>query len=380
MNKAVHALVYVILAVAGVALYFEMNLFEKRELLQDSNKQLRDCIVELSKVIEAEDAPANAVKRVEVGIDKEPCEARELDEPQLTPLLEDYHPQYEVGDLPLMKWGGTQAEQLRKHYALEDGKKKPDNANPGKYLTTGKGTAQELIDVIVDRAKKQYANLQKTRNELANLRGKLTDLAEAYNKLPKEIRRNKVEIANKEKDIERLEDEKKNLEDQLQKAKAEVEEQKTEIKSLQEERDAAKDETEAVKEDLAKAKETVERLTNMLKTQSSAPRAAGGGAVAGGGQLTSGEKGKVSAVDNGRLYAVVKFEDAALDELIGAERNGALPPHEMLVVREDAQKKKRIVGKIRLRQWTPKTNFVKVDILQDWQQAPIEVGDVILPD
>ena len=152
---------------------------------------------------------------------------------------------------------------------------------------------------------------------------------------------------------------------------------------LKEEVTAAKDETEAVKEDLNKAKETVERLTNMLKTQTSAPRVASGPAV-GGGQLTTGDKGKISAVDNERLYAVVKFDDAALDELIGAERNGALPPHEMLVVRvakgADGKDSSKIVGKIRLRQWTPKTNLVTVDILQDWQQAPIEVGDVIRPD
>ena len=41
MNKAVHALVYVILAVAIVAVFFEMKLFEKKELLTDSNEQLR---------------------------------------------------------------------------------------------------------------------------------------------------------------------------------------------------------------------------------------------------------------------------------------------------------------------------------------------------
>ena len=100
--------------------------------------------------------------------------------------------------------------------------------------------------------------------------------------------------------------------------------------------------------------------------------------------MTSGDKGKISAVDNERLYAVVKFEDAALDELIGAERNGALPPNEMLVTRAakgaDGKDSWKIVGKVRLRQWTPKTNLVTVDILQDWQQAPIEVGDVIRPD
>ena len=56
MNKAVHALVYVILAVAGVALYFEMKLSEKKALLKDSNEQLRKCIVELSSYLESSNA------------------------------------------------------------------------------------------------------------------------------------------------------------------------------------------------------------------------------------------------------------------------------------------------------------------------------------
>ena len=382
MNKAVHALVYVILAVAGVALYFEMNLFEKKELLKDSNEQLRNCIVKLSSFIEAEDAPAD--KPIEVGIDKEPREAREVDDPQLTELLDDYHPEYEKSNLKLMKWGDAQAVQLRKLYDLDsDGNKKPDPATPGKFVTKGPGTAQELVDKITERAGKQYDKLNRTRTELAKVRTKIQELAGEYNKLPKEIRLNKIEIEKKEKEIEKLTGEKKAVEDELQKSKGEVEELKAEVTSLKDEVSAAKDETEAVKEDLNKAKETVERLTNMLKTQT-APRVASGSAAAGGGQLTNGDKGKISAVDNERLYAVVKFEDAALDELIGAERNGALPPHEMLVIRTvkgaEGKDSSKIVGKIRLRQWTPKTNLVTVDILQDWQQAPIEVGDVIRPD
>ena len=136
-----------------------------------------------------------------------------------------------------------------------------------------------------------------------------------------------------------------------------------------------------MKEDLAKAKETVERLTNMLKTQTAAPRAAGGGVAAGGGQLTNSNKGTISRVNNKELYVIVKFDDAALDELIGPERNGALPPHEMLVVREDAQaKQKKVIAKIRLRQWTPKTNLVVADILLDWKQEDIKENDVVRPD
>ncbi len=383
MNKAVHVLVYVILAVAGVALYFEMKLFEKKELLKDSNEQLRNCIVKLSSFIEAEDAPA--ASGLEAKKDVSAREAREVDDPDMENLLEDYHPEYEKTDLKLMSWGTSQSAQLRKLYALDaDGNKKVDEANPDKFIMTGEGTAQQLIDNITGRANKQYEKLGKTRQELANVRTKLQKLVGDYNELPKEIRLNKIEIEKRGKEIEQLTTEKAAVEDQLQKSKAEVEELKTEVTSLKEEVSAAKDETEAVKEDLNKAKETVERLTNMLKTQTSAPRASTTGAVTGGGQLTNSDKGTVSFADNKKLYVIVKFEDAALDELIGAERNGALPPHEMLVVRDakgaDGAQKKRIVGKVRLRQWTPKSNLVTAEILQDWQQAPIEKGDVVRPD
>ena len=381
MNKAVHALVYVILAVAGVALYFEINLFEKKELLKDSNEQLRNCIVTLSSFIEAEDAtPASGL---EAKKDVSAREAREVDDPDMENLLEDYHPEYEKTDLKLMKWGDSQAAQLRRLYALDvEGNKQPDAANPGKFITKGPGTAQELVDSITGRASKQYEKLGKTRQELASVRAKLQKLVTDYNELPKEIRLNKIEIEKRGKEIEKLTSEKAALEDQLQKTKAEVEDLKAEVTSLKDEVASAKDETEAVKEDLEKEKKKVEHLTNLLKTQTATPRASG--AVAGSGQLTNGDKGKIASANNKKMYVIVKFEDAALDELLGADRSGALPLHEMLVAKTvkgaDGKESRQIVGKIRLRQWTPKTNLVTADILADWQQSPMEVGYVVFPE
>ena len=381
MNKAVHALVYVILAVAGVALYFEINLSEKKELLKDSNEQLRNCIVKLSSFIEAEDT--TAAPGLEAKKDVSAREAREVDDPDTENLLEDYHPEYENVDTKSMNWGDAQAVQLRKLYYLEDGSKKPDLATPGKFITKGPGTAQELIDKIIERAGKQKEALKKTRAELKNLREKLQVLVGDYNKLPKEIRLNKIDLEKKDKEIETLTKEKAEVEDNLQKSQEEVKELKNEVVSLKEEVTAAKDETIAAKEALDKAKETVDNMKAILQKRTAEPRAAVG-PVTGGGQLTNGDKGTIQTVSNEKLFAVIKFDDAALDELIGSDRNGALPPHEMLVVRDekgaDGAQKKRIVGKVRLRQWTPKSNLVTAEILQDWQQAPIEKGDVVRPD
>ena len=57
MNKALHAIVYLILLLAGAALYFEMNIFEKRNLQNDSITQLADYLVKISHTIEKADAP-----------------------------------------------------------------------------------------------------------------------------------------------------------------------------------------------------------------------------------------------------------------------------------------------------------------------------------
>ena len=381
MNKAVHALVYVILAVAGVALYFEINLFEKKELLKDSNEQLRNCIVKLSSFIEAEDAPP--AQGLDAKKDVSAREAREVDDPDTENLLEDYHPEYEKADLKLMKWGDAQAAQLRRLYALDaEGNKQPDVANPGKFITKGPGTAQELVDSITGRASKQYEILGKTRHELASLRAKLQKLVTDYNELPKEIRLLKIEIEKRDKEIEKLTSEKAALEDQLQQTKAEVEDLKTEVTSLKDEVATAKDETEAVKEDLEKERKKVEHLTNLLKTQAAAPRTTG--PAAGGGQLTNGDKGTIASANNKKMYVIVKFEDAALDELLGADRNTPLTPHEMFVAKTvkgaDGKESRQIVGKIRLAKWTPKTNLVTADILAEWQQSPMEVGYVVFPE
>ena len=363
------------------------NLFssEDEERLKDSNEQLRNCIVKLTSYIEAEDAPYTDM--LEAKKDVSPREAREVDDPEMENLLEDYHSEFEMTDLKRMNWGNPQFAQLCRPYDTDAEGKKQINTNKSGagrrvYIQEGAGTAQELIDAIIDRATKQYDKLRRTRQELVVLRMALQKLADEYNELTKEIRLNKIEIEKRWKEIEKLTEEKKAVEDDLQKAKAEVEEQKTEIKSLQEEVRTAKDETIAAKEALDKAKETIDNMKALLQKRSAAPRAQVAGPVTGGGQLTRGDKGTIQNVNNEKLYAVIKFDDAALDELIDSDRTGALPPHEMLVVRpaQGENGKTKFIGKVRLRQWMPKTNLVTADILADWQQEPVKVNDVVRPD
>ena len=378
MNKALHALVYVILAVAGVALFFEIKLYEKRELLSERNDQFADSIVKVAGTIEKVNAAAPANTEHEAHQDVSPVEAKEVDTPQKKNLLEEYNWVLEAANNETFNWGSGERAQLRVLYKLDDeGKKIPDPGYPGSFVKSGPGTAQELLDQLFDRANAQRANLNTTRAELRQLRQKLEALVREYNERLVDARKDKVTIGKHEGTIADLEEQKKAVEEQLQKAKAQVEEQNSEIASLKDDVTNEKQKTEEALEELAKEKKVKEQLMQMLKKQaaSQSVAAAPGSAVT---SLPAGDKGTLVFVDNVNMFVIVKFSDEAIQELVGAERQNALPPLEMGVRRKGAAGAKDLyVGHIRLHQLIQGTNYVKANILRDWVQAPAAVGDIV---
>lgn len=375
MNKALHALVYVILAVSVAALYFEYNLYGKKELLKSRNRQLEDCLVTLSKTIEKAD-PAKAATVPEARKDVSQIEAKAVESPETENLLEDYPAQLEEQNLEKMNWGDKERVQSRNLYKLDaEGNKIPDAANPGDFVKKGPGTAQELLDKIVDRAKAQQTTLNNTRAELANVRAKLEKLVTDFNKLPPEMRQDKITIEEKKKQIEELEAKKAELEDNIGKLKTQIEDLNAEIKSVKEELQAAKDETEKVNEDLAKEKKKVEHLQKIIQEMNN--RLQGGqGQTSAGTNVTTGNKGKIVSIDNTLMFAVIEFTDDAMKELLGPERNGVLPQIEMGIRRKGFNGPAgEFVGRVRLRQCVAGKNFVIADVLGDWQQAVAQKGD-----
>ena len=378
MNKALHAIVYLILLLAGAALYFEMNIFDKRNLQNDSITQLADYLVKISNTIEKEDA-AKTGTAPEARKDVSPVEAKAVETPEMENLLEDYAAHLEGQNLPTMGWKDAEKAQLRRLYLLDDeGKKMPDAANPGEYVMKGKGTAAELLDQLFDRAKAQQANLNNTRAELATVRAKLETLAGEYNKLKPPARQSKIEIEELKGKVEATEKERDAAKEQVTKIKGQIEDLNSEITSLKDEVSSAKDETEAAKEDLAKEKQRYEQLKKLfqqVQAQAQAPAAgaAGGVAVA---ALSAGDKGKLVEVNNEYMFAVVEFSDAGIKELLGENRQNPLP-HLELGVRRKSGTSDRYIGRLRLRQSVAGKNFVIADILGDWQQAPMEKGDAV---
>lgn len=377
MNKALHALVYVTLVVAAAALFFEIQLDGKRELLKDRNRQLEDYIVKISNTIEKSDA-AKPASLPEARKDVSAVEAKLVDSPETENVLEDYPVQLEEANLDTLKWDDKERIQLRQLYKLDgEGNKIPDAANPGDFVKKGAGTAQELLDQLFERAKAQQAKLNTTRAELANVRTKLEALVNDYNKLKPEGRQDKVSLEEKKAQIEELEQAKAAVEEQLTKTKSQIDDLNAEIKSLKDERDTAKDETEAVKEDLAKTQKLVDQLKKLLQNQPARQQTVASGTV-NVAPLTVGNKGKIVEVNSKLMFAVVEFDEDAMKELLGPERQNALPQLEMGIRRTGFQGPAgEYVGRLRLRQSVAGKNFVIADLLGDWLQTEVKKGDVV---
>lgn len=377
MNKALHALVYVTLVVAAAALFFEIQLDGKRELLKDRNRQLEDYIVKISNTIEKSDA-AKPASLPEARKDVSAVEAKLVDSPETENVLEDYPVQLEEANLDTLKWDDKERIQLRQLYKLDgEGNKIPDAANPGDFVKKGAGTAQELLDQLFERAKAQQAKLNTTRAELANVRTKLEALVNDYNKLKPEGRQDKVTIEEKKAQIEELEQAKAAVEEQLTKTKSQIDDLNAEIKSLKDERDSAKDETEAVKEDLAKTQKLVDQLKKLLQNQPARQQTVASGTV-NVAPLTVGNKGKIVEVNSKLMFAVIEFDEDAMKELLGPERQNALPQLEMGIRRTGFQGPAgEYVGRLRLRQSVAGKNFVIADLLGDWLQTEVKKGDVV---
>ena len=382
MNKALHLVVYLILIAAVAALVFEKSLFDKRALLGDRNRMLEDYIVKIANTIEKADAPRSMVAP-EAKKDISPIEARQIDSPEMSNLLEEYNAQLESGNLETFKWDTSQVRlQLRQLYYLENGQTVPDVANYNKPMTKGKGTMADLLDQLLERAKAQQASLNTTRSALAELRGKFEAEVSDYNKLKPEVRAAKVNEDELKQKVSQVNQEKMVLEEQLTKLKSRVEEQSGEITSLKDEVSTAKDETAVAKEECAALEKKVQQLQKLMQQMAQQQSQSAGTSVSGGASavtsLPAGSKGKVADVNNKLMFCVIEFSDEAMDQMIGSARKNALPALTLGVLRKGFKGAAgEFVGKVRLRQSVAGKNFVIADILGDWSQAPMEKGDVI---
>ena len=378
MSKLLHVLVYVFLAFASAALYFELDLNKKRTELTDRNRMQEDYFIRIAKTVEKADPAKDA--SFEIKKDNSPVEARLVDSPDMENILEEYPASLEQANLETYNWDNTADKaQLRTVYVLDfEGNPVMDG---NEFLKAGKGTEQELLEKLFESAKTQQSRLNSTRAALTDLRGKLENVVNELNKLKPEARQDKVTIGEKNERITKLEGEKTDLENQITKIKSQVDELNTEITSLKDEVTTAKDETEAAKEEVAKSKKMIDQLKQMLKDsiQSQSGRAASGTVAI--TSLPAGDKGKVIEADNENMFAIVEFSSETLKEIKGDDASRPLPALELGIRRPGFKGEAgEFIGRLRLRQEVKGKPYVICDILGAWEQDKVAPNDIIFAD
>ena len=375
MNKVLHVLVYVFLALAAAALYFELQLNSKRSELTDRNRLQEDYLVKIARTIEKSD-PAKDMS-LEIKKDASPVEARLVDSPDMNNVLEDYNgalEQTRTGDDVTYKWGENERRQLRMVYATDvNGEPLMDGTQP---LMRGPGTEDELLNKLFESAKAQQARLNTTRAALADLRAKLEAAVSEINRLKPEARQDKVTITELKAKFAEIEQERDKAQSDVAKIKAQIDELNGEIASKTDELQKKDEEIEAKNEEIAKAKQLNENLRKMLQTSiqtQGTASAAGAGTVV--TSLPAGDKGRIVEVDNEKMFAIVSFAEEAMKELKGDDLAKPLPAIDLGVKRGDT-----FVGRIRLRQEVKGKPYVICDILGAWEQDKLAEGDTVFAD
>ncbi len=375
MNKVLHVLVYVFLALAAAALYFELQLNSKRSELTDRNRLQEDYLVKIARTIEKSD-PAKDMS-LEIKKDASPVEARLVDSPDMNNVLEDYNgalEQTRTGDDVTYKWGENERRQLRMVYATDvNGEPLMDGTQP---LMRGPGTEDELLNKLFESAKAQQARLNTTRAALADLRAKLEAAVSEINRLKPEARQDKVTITELKAKFAEIEQGRDKAQSDVAKIKAQIDELNGEIASKTDELQKKDEEIEAKNEEIAKAKQLNENLRKMLQTsiqtQGTASATGAGTAVT---SLPAGDKGRIVEVDNEKMFAIVSFAEEAMKELKGDDLAKPLPAIDLGVKRGDT-----FVGRIHLRQEVKGKPYVICDILGAWEQDKLAEGDTVFAD
>jgi len=375
MGNVLRWLVCVILALGVGALVLAILLFNKRELLVGRTHLLETQLIKVAKTIEAVD-PGDAGQPHYTEKDLSPVTSAAVEAPEHSDFWGKYQYKLEPSSSPVLTLDFDTDQkklQLRQYYQMAAGKCVSDPLT-GKKSVKGPGTMQELMDQMLDRAQKQQATLNKTREELLKIRQELQTTIDDYNKIKTGARADKKAVEEKQAQIAKLNDE-------AQAAKRQIDTLEGEKRALNAEVAEEKNEVSKQKSQIDELDKQVKSLTKKLEVPEPMPRAISAPVQASDlflGKLTPGDKGKIIAMDNTLKFVVAELSDSFMTELLGPNREGSLPQVELMVRRPGLKSSSGdFVTRIRLRQALRQQNLVVADILIDWEQSPIEKNDVI---
>lgn len=378
MGKLLRVLVVVLFVLSAGALTLGIMLFNKRELLLGRTQSLEQNLRALSESFLESEPPterdADFVRRDIDNVGPQP-----LDAPETSTFWETYQLHLEEQDLPKMNLGTRErTRQLMRYYVRDNIETYLLTGNP-KIVTDDFGrprtrveedepyepTLQNLLDEVLERAGGQYALLNETRQQLTDVREELVRTIEELNQTKQNLRRRLAEIVelnaridSLQADVRRLEARERELEEEVRMKDDQIRDHEGTIAQLEDDKIQMQDRITALEEELEamRAEEVIERIDDPVRIR-----------------LDPGLKGKVVEVNPEWNYAILELTEEAMAEL-GQLRVEWPPPAELLLKRPDRDD---FVTKVRVVQIKRDRRLAIVNILSDWQQLPVEKGDVV---
>ncbi len=366
MNIVLRILVILTLILNGVALWFAMELYGKRNLLIDRNILFRDFTVQVAKTFEAEEPVIENTAANHTARDISPVTLASAD---ITPDRSDYWESYKEGyeKMDNKSYQIENTSDLDEVYEL-DAEGKPKKDFQGNPVKDGAPLDSALKDVL-KKAMDQRARMNNIRAQLTNIREEYEDTVTELNDVKKQGRESLKTIAAKEEQIATLESEKSQLEGQVSELKDQVQTLEDDKVAMQGDLDKVTEENETLRGEVEKLKATIDKIA-----QSGTRGVNADAAMA--ANITAGVKGRVVRSDNSYNFCIIKLDENAIAELIGADGERELPEIDYYV-RRKGDDKGEILGKVRLRTLTKDAGVVICDILTEWKQGEILRDDEI---
>lgn len=385
MGKALKILTVIVFILSIVAFVLGMMNFNKRELLIARTHVLETSIIKLAGTLEAADPVFEGVPdHHEYDVDE--VSDMPNDNPAESDFWTNYKDAYEVMGGATMNLNTDDSRvTLRQYYfkAMDESPNKPDylNGKPqknalGVFKTEGEGTMKNLLAQVQDRANKQQALLNSTREQLKVVREELETVIDLLNTEKKAHRQSKATITALNKKIADLEVQIDGLNKKIAQLEREKLELNDKISSLESELAQKNEEIASQASEIATLKEEIKRLTQTDAVGAVGDEKAGTSKII----LTPGVKGEVVGVNHEYSLVVVKLTDATMKELLGEDLSGEFVPIEVMVIREGYNGTAgNIVTRLRIERISRDgTNLGYADNLYGWEQTPVEIGDKLI--
>jgi vacuolar-type H+-ATPase subunit I/STV1 len=377
MGKFLRVLTVFIFLLTMASLTLASMLFAKREILKGRTQKLEQGLIKLARTLEAEPPAEPEDPETYPARDISDCTEEILETPTKSEFWNTYKQQLESLDQNIIDLN-SRTRDLMSYYEIDPVTSKPKrHPVTNAKITDSENTTQGVIDYVIERAGAQYDILIETRQQLTAIRSELIDTINELNGHKSTLREKLAAIVELNNKIAELNNKIVDLQNQVAERDEEISRLQGDIANLQQEKAILEEENETHKLKIEEQKQIIQDL----RFQIDADRKKGDTTLATKTfivdehltKIAPGVKGTIASVDQDHRFVVMELTPEFVQELLSLVTNEGLPLIEMLVKRGED----KFITKVRISQLKKDQNLAIADILTDWQQAPIEKGDLI---